>query len=85
MGLFWSAYQYLMVVYTGTTPGLKLAKLQLNRFDGNSVPRRIRRWRVLVSVLSGVSLGLGYAWCFLDEDELCWHDRITRTYLAPRK
>jgi len=25
---------------------------------------------------------LGYAWCFFDEDQLCWHDRITRTYMA---
>jgi uncharacterized RDD family membrane protein YckC len=44
---------------------------------------RIRRWRVLASVLSGFSLALGYAWCFLDEDRLSWHDRITRTYMAP--
>jgi len=80
---FWIAYQYLLLVHTGTTPGLKLAHLQLSRFDGTSVPRRIRRWRVLASVLSGLSLGLGYAWCFLDEDRLCWHDRITRTYMAP--
>lgn len=84
IGIFWIAYQYLLLVYTGTTPGLKLAKLRLSRFDGNAVPRRIRRWRVLASVLSGLSLALGYAWCFLDEDELCWHDRITRTYMAPR-
>jgi hypothetical protein len=28
---------------------------------------------------------MGYAWVFLDEDALCWHDRITHTYLAPRK
>jgi len=83
-GLFWVGYEYLLLVYTGTTPGLKLAKLQLSRFDGSPVPRRIRRWRVLASMLSGVSLGLGYAWCFLDEDELCWHDRITRTYMAPK-
>jgi uncharacterized RDD family membrane protein YckC len=83
--LAWSAYQYLLLVHTGATPGLKLARLELHRFDGNPVPRRIRRWRVLASVLSGVSLGLGYAWCLLDEDELCWHDRITRTYMAPRK
>jgi uncharacterized RDD family membrane protein YckC len=82
---FWSAYQYLLLVYAGTTPGLKLAKLELQRFDGDPVPRGIRRWRVLASVLSGVSLGLGYAWCLLDEDQLCWHDRITRTYMAPRK
>jgi uncharacterized RDD family membrane protein YckC len=68
----------------GSTPGLKLAKLELSQFDGRPVPRSLRRWRVLASVLSGLSLGLGYAWCFLDEDELCWHDRITHTYMAPK-
>jgi uncharacterized RDD family membrane protein YckC len=82
-GIFWFGYQYLLLVYTGTTPGLRLARLRLSRFDGRAAPRGLRRWRVLASGLSGVSLGLGYAWCALDEDQLCWHDRITRTYLAP--
>jgi len=82
--LSWSLYQYLMLVYTGCTPGLKLMKLQLRKFDDSPVSRRLRRWRVLASILSGVSLGLGYAWCFLDEDQLCWHDRITHTYMAPK-
>jgi uncharacterized RDD family membrane protein YckC len=84
VAVFWIAYQYLLLVYCGTTPGLTLARLQLSRFDGTAVPRRIRRWRALASVLSGLSLALGYAWCFLDEDRLCWHDRITRTYMAPK-
>jgi uncharacterized RDD family membrane protein YckC len=84
IALFWIAYQYLLLVYTGATPGLKLAHLQLGRFDGTAVPRTTRRWRVLASMLSGLSLALGYAWCFLDEDRLCWHDRITRTYMAPQ-
>lgn len=84
LAAFWSAYQYLLLVHAGSTPGLKLAKLQLSRFDGGAVPRKLRRWRVLASVLSGLSLALGYAWCFLDEDELCWHDRITHTYMAPK-
>ncbi len=83
-GIFWAAYQYLLLVYTGTTPGLRLARLRLSRFDGAAVPRKIRRWRVLASILSAMSLCLGYAWCFLDEDRLCWHDRITRTYMAPQ-
>jgi uncharacterized RDD family membrane protein YckC len=82
MAAFWAAYQYLFLVHSGMTPGLKLAKLRLGRFDGAPVPRNLRRWRVLASVLSLLSLGLGYAWCFLDEDQLCWHDRITRTYMA---
>ncbi len=81
-GLFWAAYQYLLLVYSGTTPGLRLARLELARFDGNPASRRLRRWRVLASFLSAVSLGMGYAWVFLDEDSLCWHDRITHTYLA---
>jgi uncharacterized RDD family membrane protein YckC len=84
VGAFWIAYQYLLFVYTGTTPGLKLTKLRLSRFDGSAVPRKLRRWRVVASALSGMSLALGYAWCFIDEDRLCWHDRITRTYMAPQ-
>lgn len=82
-GIFWAGYQYLLLVYTGTTPGLRLARLKLERFDGSSVPRKLRRWRVFASVLSGLSLGLGYAWSALDEDALCWHDRATHTYMAP--
>ena len=83
--LFWGAYQYLLIVYSGTTPGLRLAGLELTRFDGTGTTRSLRRWRILASYLSAASLGMGYAWLFLDEDALCWHDRITHTYLAPRK
>lgn len=79
--IFWNAYQYGFLVYTGSTPGLRLARLRVDRFDGSAASRSLRRWRVLASFLSWVSLGLGYAWCFLDEDQLCWHDRITRTHL----
>ena len=82
-GIFWPAYQYAFLVYCGKTPGLWAAKLHLDRFDGEPATRPLRRWRVLASVLSLVSLGLGYAWCFLDEDQLSWHDRITKTHLAP--
>ena len=83
--ILWSAYQYLLIVYSGTTPGLRAARLELTRFDGSLTRRSLRRWRVLASYLSFASLGMGYAWLFLDEDALCWHDRITHTYLAPRK
>lgn len=83
--VFWAAYQYLLIVYAASTPGLRAAGLELARFDGTSVSRRLRRWRVLAACLSGVSAGMGYAWVFLDEDSLCWHDRITHTYLAPKR
>src|SRR5207245_8328659 len=82
--LLWAAYQYLLITYSGSTPGLRLAGLEVTHFDGTRVTRRRRRWRVLASYLSAISLGMGYAWLFLDEDALCWHDRITHTYLAPK-
>lgn len=83
--ILWAAYQYLLIVYSGSTPGLRAARLELTRFDGSPARRSLRRWRVLASYLSFASLGMGYAWLFLDEDALCWHDRITHTYLAPKK
>lgn len=83
--VFWAAYQYLLIVYSGTTPGLRAANLELVCFNGTPAKRSLRRWRILASYLSAASLGMGYAWLFLDEDSLCWHDRITRTYLAPKK
>ena len=83
--LFWAVYDYLLIVYSGSTPGMRGAHLELTRFDGSTAKRSLRRWRVLASFLSAASLGMGYAWLFLDEDSLCWHDRITHTYLGPKK
>jgi uncharacterized RDD family membrane protein YckC len=61
--LLWAAYQYLLIVYNGSTPGLRAARLELARFDGSSTRRRLRRWRVLAACLSGVSLGLSGRRC----------------------
>ncbi len=79
--LLWAAYKFLFVVYTGSTLGLHAARLQLESFDGSPLTRRSRRWRVLASFFSAFSAGLGYLWCLLDQDGLCWHDRITRTHI----
>jgi uncharacterized RDD family membrane protein YckC len=79
--VLWVVYEFLFVVYTGSTPGLRTAKLRLVRFDGSPLNRRLRRWRVLASFLSAFSAGLGYLWCVLDQDGLCWHDRITGTHV----
>ena len=83
-GVFWAAYHFLLLVYCGTTLGLCLTRMQLRHFDGKTVLRNKRRWRAVTAVLSAACLGLGYAWCLLDEDQLCWHDRITRTYVSPQ-
>ena len=79
--LLWAAYEFLFVVYTGSTPGLRAASLRLARFDGSPLNRRLRRWRVLASFLSAFSAGLGFFWCVLDQHGFCWHDRISRTHV----
>ena len=76
---FWALYQYVFLVYGGTTPGLQMTRLRLTTFDGNPVPLRQRRWRALATMISCASLGLGFLWAIVDEDGLGWHDRITRT------
>lgn len=85
LAVFWALYQFLLMVYSGSTPGLRATGLELTRFDGSGTTRSVRRWRILAGYLSALSLGMGYAWVFLDEDGLCWHDRITRTHFGVKK
>ena len=80
--VFWAIYEYLFLVYAGITPGMQMARLRLITFDGGLARRRARRGRAVAMVLSTLSLGLGLVWALLDEDTLCWHDRITRTYVV---
>lgn len=79
--LLWAVYQFWFVVCIGSTLGLRAVGLHLATFDGSPLHRRARLWRVLASFLCVFSGGLGYLWCFLDQDGLCWHDRITRSHL----
>jgi uncharacterized RDD family membrane protein YckC len=80
-GSLWLIYQYLFLVYSSCTPGMQLAQLELCTLEGGPVAVSLRRWRALASMLSGFALGLGFAWAFVDEDTLGWHDRMTQTCL----
>lgn len=81
VGSLWMLYQYVFLVHSSGTPGMFLSQLELVTFDGKR-PRLItRRFRALACVISAGSLGLGYGWAFIDEDQLGWHDRMTQTLL----
>lgn len=79
---FWAIYEYLFLVHCAGTPGMQMAHLAVRSFDREPVGRRLRRARALAWMLSTFPLGLGIVWALLDEDTLCWHDRITRTYMV---
>jgi uncharacterized RDD family membrane protein YckC len=78
----WAAYQYLFLVHAAASPGMRLAGLRVRTFDNLPARRSQRRWRAIAMVVSGLALGLGFLWASIDEDGLCWHDRITRTVLS---
>ncbi len=82
--LLWAVYQYLMVMYAGTTAGMQITKIRLSTFKGGAPNRRHRRSRVIGLYFSTASLMMGLLWSLVDVDALCWHDRISHTYLTRR-
>ena len=79
--LLWVLFQYIFLVHGSGTPGMRLAELELTTLDGKGPTLAARKCRALATALSGFSLGLGYAWALIDEDQLGWHDRITGTMI----
>ncbi len=74
-------YQALFLTLAEATPGMRCANLSLCTFDGR-IPTAVElRSRLGALLLSVVPLGLGIAWALFDDDHLCWHDRLSRTYL----
>jgi uncharacterized RDD family membrane protein YckC len=74
-------YQTLFLTLAEATPGMRCAGLSLCTFDGQIPTRAQLRSRLGALFLSIVPVGLGIAWSLFDEDHLCWHDRLSRTYL----
>jgi uncharacterized RDD family membrane protein YckC len=83
--LLWAVYQYLFLVYSGGTLGMRAAGVRLSSFKGAAPGIRQRRLRVLSLYLSVLSMGMGVLWYFVDVDSLCWHDRMSQTFPAPAK
>jgi len=84
VGTLWSMYQYLFLVYSGTTPGMQVSGLALRDFNGEHMCRIARRNRAIGMMVAAVPLGLGFAWAFLDQDMLCWQDRMSHSYVVER-
>jgi RDD family. len=84
VGMLWAMYQYMFIVYAGTTPGLQVSGLALRDFSGEHLRRLSRRNRAIGMVVAALPLGLGFVWAVLDEDALCWHDRMSHSYVVER-
>jgi uncharacterized RDD family membrane protein YckC len=80
--MLWAVYEYLLLMYAGTTLGLRVTRTRLSTFRGVAPNWRHRRSRVIGLYFSAASLMMGLLWSLVDVDALCWHDRISHTYLT---
>jgi hypothetical protein len=81
--LFYAQYFALFTVFGGSTPGMMLRRLRVVNFDGGIPTSRQMAWRSFGYLISAGMCFLGFVWALWDEDQLCWQDRISQTYLTP--
>jgi uncharacterized RDD family membrane protein YckC len=73
-------YRSLWCLANGDSPGMRFAGLRLVDFDGRAPDRDQRGMRQIASLLSVLSAGLGLVWALVDEENLTWHDHISKTF-----
>jgi uncharacterized RDD family membrane protein YckC len=76
-------YRMLWCIVNTDTPGMRFAGLRLVDFDGRTPGREQRGRRQIASLLSLLSAGLGLVWAMVDEENLTWHDQISKTFPTP--
>lgn len=76
-------YRSIWYFANADTPGMCFAGLQLVDFDGRRPDREQRGLRQVASLLSLVAAGLGLVWALVDEENLTWHDHISKTFPTP--
>ena len=80
--LFYAQYFALFTVFGGSTPGMMLRGLRVVSFDGSIPTSRQMVWRSFGYLISAATCCLGFVWALWDEDNLCWQDHISQTYLT---
>jgi uncharacterized RDD family membrane protein YckC len=81
--LFYAQYFALFTIFGGSTPGMMLQGLRVVSFDGGMPTSRQMVWRSFGYLISAGACFLGFVWALWDDDQLCWQDRISQTYLTP--
>jgi len=78
---FAALYEWFFLTFAKVTPGMRYAQLSLCTFEEevpNAAQVKARLKAMLISVLP---VGLGMVWSIFDEDQMSWHDRLSKTYL----
>lgn len=82
LAVFYALYVALFTFFGGATPGMMLRHLRVVGFDGGEPTPGQLLWRSFGYLVSAGTLMFGFLAALWDEDTLCWHDRISQTYLT---
>lgn len=85
LGLVSMLYGLIWAIAGRETAGMRFTDLQLITFDGFQVDPRSRALRFASTWLSFCSGGLGILWAVADEENLTWHDHISKTFPTIRE
>ncbi|MEP6715283.1 MAG: RDD family protein [Terriglobia bacterium] len=77
-------YGLIWAIAGRATAGMNWTDLDLITFDGFPVDARSRAARFASTWLSFCSAGLGLIWAVADEENLTWHDHISKTFPTVR-
>ena len=77
-------YKALWWLANGDSPGMEWCRLRLLDFAGRRPTRRQRAQRFAGTCLSLAAAGLGLLWALGDEEKLCWHDHLSKTFPSPK-
>ncbi len=80
-GALWLLYQGMFFSLGYATPGMRYARIAFCTLEDSNPTHAMLLRRILAWCVSALPLGLGFLWAALDEDGLCWHDRISGLFL----
>ena len=78
---FAALYEWFFLTFAKVTPGMRYAQLALCTFDEQMPTREQVNGRLKAMLISVLPVGLGMLWSIFDEDQMSWHDRLSKTYL----
>lgn len=75
-------YWIFFLRFLGRTAGMTWMGLRVLNFDCRPPDETQRRNRAFGTILSAAAVGLGFLWALADEQNLTWHDRMSKTFVA---
>jgi uncharacterized RDD family membrane protein YckC len=78
LGAWWFYFAWSWT-HGGQTVGMRAWRFGLTAGDGGTVNWQQASLRFLAAGLSLLAVGIGFLWCLVDHERLCWHDRLSKT------